>query len=92
MNKYLNKVYIPKSVVDKMKFLDENKIYKLNSKIEHAIFNEGSLKYNMEDLFDLHKVLITLQQLVRTGIIGFDDEGFVIKSGGNSEQTKQSQN
>ena len=89
--RYLNKVYIPKSEVDKMKFLDEDKIYKLNSKIENAIFNEGSLKYNMEDLFDLHKALITLQQLMKLKIIGFDEEGFVVKPGGLDEQVKQSQ-
>lgn len=95
MRKYLNKVYVPKSVVDKMKYLNEDKIYKLTSKIENTIFKGESLKYNMEDIFDLHKVLMTLQQLVKLGIIGFDEEGFVIntvKPGGNSEQTKQSQN
>jgi hypothetical protein len=75
-----------------MKYLDEDKIYKLNSKIEYALFKGESLKYNQEDIFALHEALMLLQQLVRLGIISFDEEGFVVKPGGLDEQTKQSQN
>lgn len=89
MNKYLNKVYIPKSVVDKMKYLNEDKIYKLTSKIENTIFKGESLKYSIDDIFTLHEALMFLQQLMKLGIIGFDDS---VKSGVKDEQTKQSQN
>lgn len=65
-----------------MNYLNEKKIYELNSKIDKSIFNGEFPKYNLEDIFALHEALMTLQQLVKLDIIGFDEEGLVIKTKG----------
>lgn len=68
-------------------FLNEEILYKLINKVETSIFNDEILSYKLEgsDVFALHEALITLRQLVRLGIIGFDDKGFVIKKGWSRE-------
>lgn len=65
-------------------YLNEEIIYKLIDKIEKSVFYGDilSCKLDGRDVFALHEALMTLQQLVRLGIIGFDDEGFVIKASG----------
>lgn len=62
-------------------YLNEEIIYKLIDKVETSIFNSEILSCKLEgrDVFAIHEALMTLKQLVRLGIIGFDDEGFVIK-------------
>ena len=37
----------------------------------------------------LHKALMTLQQLVKLGIIEFDEEGFVIKNGNIKDKASE---
>ena len=65
-------------------YLNEEIIYKLIDKIEKSVFYGDilSCKLDGRDVFALHEALMILQQLVRLGIIGFDDEGFVIKTSG----------
>lgn len=65
-------------------YLNEEKIYKLINKIEKAVFYSDILSCKLEgsDVFALHEALMTLQQLVKLGIIGFDEEGLVIKTKG----------
>lgn len=71
-------------------YLNEEIIYKLIDKIEKTVFYGEILSCKLEgrDVFAIHKALMTLQQLVRLGIIGFDDEGFVIKKSGVEECLK----
>lgn len=71
-------------------YLNEEILYKLINKVETSIFNGEILSCKIEgrDVFALHEALMTLQQLVRLGIIGFDDEGFVIKKAGVEECLK----
>ena len=71
-------------------YLNEEILYKLINKVETSIFNGEILSCKLEgrDVFALHEALMTLQQLVRLGIIGFDDEGFVIKKAGVEECLK----
>lgn len=73
-----------------MKYLNEDRLYQLINKVETSIFNGEILSCKLEgrDVFALHEALMTLQQLVRLGIIGFDDEGFVIKKSGIEECLK----
>ena len=63
-------------------YLNEERIYKLINKIEKSVFYGDILSCKLEgrDVFALHEALMTLQQLVKLGIIGFDDEGFVLKN------------
>ena len=63
-------------------YLNEERIYKLINKIEKSVFYGDilSCKFEGRDVFALHEALMTLQQLVKLGIIGFDDEGFVLKN------------
>lgn len=71
-------------------YLNEERIYRLIDKVETSIFNGAILSCKLEgrDVFAVHEALMTLQQLVRLGIIGFDDEGFVIKKAGVEECLK----
>ena len=63
-------------------YLNEEKIYKLINKIEKSVFYGDILSCKLEgrDVYAIHEALMTLQQLVKLGIIGFDDEGFVVKN------------
>jgi hypothetical protein len=72
-----------------MIYLNEEKIYMLNRKIENAIFNGEFPKYNLEDVFALHEALMVLQQLVKLGIIEFDEEGLVIKNGNIKDKASE---
>lgn len=71
-------------------YLNEEIIYKLIDKIEKSVFYGEILSCKLEgrDVFAIHEALMTLQQLVRLGFIGFDDEGFVIKKSGVEECLK----
>lgn len=71
-------------------YLNEERLYELIDKIEKSVFYGESLSCRLEgrDVFAIHEALMTLQQLVRLRIIGFDDEGFVIKKSGVEECLK----
>ena len=73
-----------------MKYLNEDRLYQLIDKVEKSPFDgkRFSCKFEDMDVGALHEALMTLQQLVRLGIIGFDDEGFVIKKAGVEECLK----
>lgn len=68
-------------------YLNEKEIYQLINKVEKSIFNGEILSCRLDgrDVYAIHEALMTLQQLVKLGIIGFDDEGFVIKKIGVEE-------
>lgn len=70
--------------VKTMNYLNKKKIYELNNKIEKSIFKGEilSCKLDVTDIIALHEALMILQQLVRLKIIGFDEEGLVIKTKG----------
>ena len=69
--------------VKTMNYLNKKKIYELNNKIEKSIFKGEILhKLDVTDILALHEALMILQQLVRLRIIGFDEEGLVIKTKG----------
>lgn len=65
-----------------MKYLNEEELYRLINKVEKSMFYSGILssKLASNEIFALHEALMILQQLVKQGIIEFDDEGFVIKT------------
>lgn len=65
-------------------YLNEDRLYKLIDKIEKSVFYGEILSCKLEGrgVFAIHEALMTLLQLVNLGIIGFDDEGFVIKTSG----------
>lgn len=65
-----------------MKHLNEEQLYRLINKVEKSMFYSGILSSKLagNEIFALHEALITLQQLVKLGIIEFDDKGFVIKN------------
>ena len=65
-------------------YLNEERIYQLVDKVEKSIFNGEilSCKLDVTDIIALHEALMILQQLVRLKIIGFDEEGLVIKTKG----------
>lgn len=68
-------------------YLNEESLYKLISKVEASVFTGASLSCRLEgrDILAIQEALMTLQQLVRLGIIGFDDEGFVVKKSGEEK-------
>ena len=63
-------------------YLNKERIYQLIAKVEKSIFNGEILSCKLEgrDVYAIHEALMILQQLVRLGIIAFDDEGFVLKN------------
>ena len=63
-------------------YLNEKKIYQLIDKVEKSIFNGEILSCRLDgrDVYAMHEALMILQQLVRLGVIGFDNEGFVLKN------------
>lgn len=63
-------------------YINEKRIYQLINKVEKSIFNGEilSCKLDGRDVYAIHEALMILQQLVKLGIIGFDDEGFVLKN------------
>ena len=61
-----------------MNYLNEEKLHRLIGKVEKSIPYGGILPMP-SDTFALHEALMILQQLVRRGIIKFDNEGFSIK-------------
>lgn len=68
-------------------YLNEKEIYQLINKVEKSIFNDEILSCRLDgrDVYAIHEALMTLQQLVKLGIIGFDDEGFVVQNIGNKK-------
>lgn len=62
-------------------YINEKRIYQLINKVEKSIFNGEILSCKLEgrDVYAIHEALMTLQQLVKLGIIGFDDEGLVVR-------------
>lgn len=74
-----------------MKYLNDEKLYRLVSKIENLMFygDISSRKFDGNDICALHEALMVLQQLVKLGIIGFDDEGFVIKNGNSTDKASE---
>jgi hypothetical protein len=76
--------YIQQRIKRMNNYLNEEKIYKLINKIEKSVFYGDILSCKLEgsDVFALHEALMTLQQLVKLGIIGFNDEGFELKTKG----------
>lgn len=73
-----------------MTYLNDEKIYKLINKTERAIFLGTNLSRELKenDIFAIHEALMSLQQLVKLGIIGFDEEGLVIKTKGIKNETR----
>lgn len=65
-----------------MNYLDEEKLYRLISKVEGSMFYGGILpsKLKGDEILALHDALMLLQQLVKLGIIKFDEDGVVIKA------------
>lgn len=63
-------------------YLNEERIYQLVDKVEKSIFNGEILSCKLEgrDVYAIHEALMILKQLVRLGIIEFDDEGFVLRN------------
>lgn len=73
-----------------MNYLNEEKLYRLISKVEDSMFYGGILpsKLKGDEILALHDALMLLQQLVKLGIIKFDDEGIVIKSQEDKNRTE----
>lgn len=65
-----------------MNYLNKEKLDRLINKIEKSMFYGEILSCKLDsiDILALHEALMVLQQLVKIGIIEFDDEGFVIKN------------
>lgn len=65
-----------------MNYLNKEKLDRLINKIEKSMFYGEILSCKLDsiDILALHEALMILQQLVKIGIIEFDDEGFVIKT------------
>ena len=63
-------------------YLNEERIYQLVDKVEKSIFNGEILSCKLEgrDVYSIHEALMILKELVRLGIIEFDDEGFVLRN------------
>ena len=73
-------------------YLNEKRIYQLIDKVEKSIFNGEILSCRLDgrDVYAVHEALMTLQQLVKLGIIGFDDEGLVVRLAVRNMNNKKS--
>lgn len=74
-----------------MIYLNEESLYRLIKKLEMSMFYCDIFSRNSDgnDILLLHKALMTLQRLVKLGIIGFDEEGLVIKNGNNKDKASE---
>lgn len=74
-----------------MNYLNEENLYRLIKKLEKSMFYCDIFSRNSDgnDILLLHKALMALQQLVKLGIIEFNEEGFVIKNGNIKDKASE---